>query len=822
MKIRWIVILIIVIVVLSYFSQSFVVLNPKNGVWTTTRNTNLTSGTFKVAGLLNPVNIIVDESGVAHINAENNHDLFYAQGYYTASNRLFQMELQALVAAGNLSNYIGKAGLSSDKAIRLIGIPTNAMTLVKSYEKNYPEYFSYLKDYSDGVNAYINQTYSSPPLGFKLLNFQPFQWSVFYTLAWREYMGWSLTTGAGEPLSSALIYDAFGFNKTMEIWPYYPYFTQNLTVVPGNGTVNGYNLEKQNISSSYLWSLNWYDQWATGINTSKLKLIGNLIRGALSNISDPYVLPGVHNLGSQVGSNSWVVTANYSKLGYPIMANDPHLPLLAPSVWIPMQLKDPSFNVTGWELAGEPGILIGHTQHTAWGLTTPEGNSANVYLETLNNDSYLYDGTWHSMTVLNYTLLGKQYSVYCTNNGPLLSRNSAYGISLNWVNRYPSYDLIAETLLDQSKNFSDMVNALKFWGSPPQNFAMASDHHAGILTAGTYPLINETLPDGKNVEVVGSRSLLNGSSGQYEPMGNVSFQYLPQKFDPQRGYMFAPNQPTVGPEYPYPFVGGFWASGGRAEAIYQFLKSNPNMTTQKMMELQSNTSDYWAAKLTPHLIDALGSMNMNSTEQQAFSYLKGWNFTTYQNQIGITVYWYLLSELYNLSFGRQYAKYNLTSVSLPFVTSITYLVENDPNSQWFDGNFTSLIREAFSKEVAFLTQHLGIPSDWNWGRVHLLEISSLTGLSALSIGPIPIWGDSHSVSVGGVPLDIRVPEPFVSVGSSLRTVASPGSNEFYGVFPGGPNENILSYYFSNQLNNWFNHRYYNMNDQKTEVTLRYE
>jgi penicillin G amidase len=822
MKIRWLVAIFLVILLGSYVSNNFTLLSPSLGVWQSINGSNLSSGVVNVPGLSSPVNVTIDSSGLAHIDASSVHDMLYAQGYYSASQRLFQMELEALLASGNISRYVGAAGVSSDVAMRLIGLPENALALERAYEANYPTYYQYLEDYAAGVNRYINGSGSSTHLGFKLLGFDPIQWSVFYTLCWEEYLAWTLTTGAAEPLQSDLFYNEFGFSNTTLIWPYYPYFTENITVVPGDGTVNGYSLSSQGVNASYFWSQNWFSSWATGVSGSLLKSLSPLIKEALSNISDPYSFPVTQSLDSFVGSNSWAVGSNYSQSGYSILANDPHLPLLAPSLWIPTQLEAPGYNVTGWDLAGVPGILIGHNQYTSWGITDAEGNSANEYLEVLNGNSYLFDGSWHPMSDYNYTLLGKEHSVYYTNNGPLIARNSNYGISLNWDGANSSYDLITELKLDQSQNYTNMVNALKNWGSPPQNFAMVSARDAGYVTAGTYPLINETLPNGKQVQVVGSRSILNGTTSQYEPSGYVPFQYLPQATDPSRGYLFAPNQATASLNYPYPFVGGFWDSGGRAETISHYLASHPSMTVQEMMSLQSNVSDYWASLFTPYLVGALHEMSMNSTEQQAFSFLENWNYTTYQSEVGATVYWYLVSEIYNGSFDQIYSKNNLAGMPAPFVSSAIYLVETNQSSQWFNGNFTNLVRSSFQSEITFLTQKLGPVDNWTWGGVHQLEISSLTGLGALSIGPTPIWGDAYTVSVGGVPMLLQVPEPYVSVGSSLREVSSPGTGEFYGVFSGGPSENVLSYYFSNQLNYWMNHEYYNMNEQTTQVVIRYE
>jgi Protein related to penicillin acylase len=367
------------------------------------------------------------------------------------------------------------------------------------------------------------------------------------------------------------------------------------------------------------------------------------------------------------------------------------------------------------------------------------------------------------------------------------------------------------------------MNALRLWLSPPQNFALVGLHNTGYITAGLYPTFNETLPDGAHVNVVGSRSLLNGTLPEFMPDGAVPFRFLPQVENPSRGYAFAPNQPTVGKNYPYPFVGGFWTSGGRAETIYHYLQDHPGMTTTDMMSLQGNVSDYWASLFTPIIVAALSGMHMNSSELNAYHLLENWNYTAYENSTGMTVYWYELSEIYNLSFDRVYAQQGLGSMTKPFDTSAIYLALNDPNSTyWFNGSFTNIVRAAFSREVSLLLGKLGPVNTWTWGRVHLLEIASLTGLQSLGLGPYPIWGDSHTVSAAYVSRQLSVPEPFVTVGPSLREVSDPAMASYYGVFPGGPSENPLSYYFSNQVMAWMDHDYYNFSQQVKEVRITYE
>lgn len=788
-------------------------------------STNFTSGTYKLPGLIDPVTITIDKSGLAHIFAHNNHDLFFAQGYYTATQRLFQMELEALSVSGNFSQYIGSAGVSSDISARLQQIPERAYELDQTYKSEYPSYYAYLKDYANGVNAYINQTLSNPPLGFKLYGFAPVQWRVLYTLDWQENMAFGLINGKGNSIRNDLFIDQFGVNNTSLIWPDYPYFTQNITVVPGSGTVNNYNLTSQGISPSYLFSQNWYAQWATGVNLSVIKNITGILNQANSN--DPYLNLFKHNIDrSYAGSNEWIVTANYSRNGKAMIENDPHLGLSLPTLFLPMQLVDPQFNVTGWELVNIPGILIGHTQYTSWGLTTPGGYNANEYLEILNGSEYLYNGTWYPIKVTSYTLLGHEYYVNYTNNGPLWAQSDHYGISFNWAGDNNSLDFIALYKLDQSTNYQSMLNALKYWYSPPQNFALVSMNNSGIITAGKFPLINTTLPDGKNVKVIGSQSLLNGSNASYEPDGFVPFQYLPQTENPSRGYAYAPNQPLAGPNYPYPLVAESGGQGGRAHTINDYLATHPGMTVQEMIKLQANVTAPFAVMLVPILLKTLSkeTESMNATELAAYSYLKTWNYTDYTNEVGPTVYWYLKMEINELGFQAVYNKDSFTAEGIPDVTTLIYLAEHDPNSSWFNGNFSNLVINGFPLAVNFLEQNLGQNvSNWTWGKVHQIEFPNLFGIPSGNYGPIPYKGGSHTVSVAGVgSIEFSVPLSPATTSSVVKEISSPGSSQFYGVFPGGPSENLTSYYYDNQLSYWLTDRYYNMSDQPTVFTMLYE
>lgn len=812
---NWIfIILIFLLIITAYAGNSYFLLNPYSGVWSSISNASYKNETLSIKGLISNVTIQIDNSGLAKIIASNMHDLMFAQGYYVASQRLFEMELFALVSSGNISSWIGDLGVKSDIAMHLIGIPKNAMMNLNYFKENYPTIYSFLQAYADGVNAYINSlSYKDLPIQFKLLNVKPFQYSSYYILTFAQFMAWSLTHGFQDELSSGILYAKTNFTIANLLNPIYPYFTnENVTVMPGDGSIGNFSLTSQGISPEYLFNLNWYSKWATGI--SDYKPLVNIMNKTMEAIYDPYF-----SLIDE-GSNSWIITSNFSSTHSPILANDPHLSLYAPSLWIYLQLIGGGINVTGWSLVGIPGVLIGHTQHTAWGFTTSFGSASNAYVEKLNGNYYYYNGSWLPLQSYNYTLLGKTYTVYYTKHGPLIYSNGSLGISLYWTAQYfPMTTILAEFYLDNSSSFQDLINAARLWNIPPQNMAIVSDNDAGIIDAGLYPLIQEKLPNNKTAYVIGSRAPLNGSMPNYEPAKFVPFEYLPKTINPKRGFAFAPNQPDTWINYPYPFIGSYWVSNGRSYDVYLQLVNKTSVSIKDMVKLQTSLFDSWAYMLVPYIKEALSNYQMTPIETQAYNSLSTWNYTFTINSTAATIYSYLISEMVNLSLIKilkplgleSYAKGTDSIIPSLFL----YLAKYEPNSTIFNGNFTNFVRIAFSKTINFLSSNLGNNlSNWIWGKVHFVEFYSQLGVEALSLGPYPMYGDSFSLAPGYIPYEMQIPLPYVTTGSSLRMIADTRDGIYYMVFPGGSTENIFSPYFDVQIKYWLNLEYTNSTASK--------
>jgi penicillin amidase len=752
--------------------------------------------------ILNPIMIT--------IKAQDNYSLFFLDGYVQARERLFQMEVFGLLASGNLSSWFGSYQNESDYLVHLLGIPQVAQEEINYLKEKYPDYYDDLVAFSKGVNYYISQSSGNLPFEFKALNVKPYNWSPYYTLAWAKYMGWTLTSGALEEMLSSLAYYYLGYNMTIQVFPYYPYFWKNITSMPGCGNLSYVNLSNKINSSNdiytcdgfssyyhYIWNLNWYN--ITGIRN--LSNFIPLIKRALKVLGvDPLI-----NFKQYYGSNAFAV--RNSSLNQPILAGDPHLALLAPSLWLPLRLINQWYNVSGWALICTPGILIGQNNYVAWSLTTPEGASSNAFIQPVNNGKYFYNGNWFDIVNHTYiirTLSGQfTINVSFTNLGTILYTYDNYALVLNWVGQMKSLELVSLLKFDTAKNVFEFINDLKYWSVPPQNFIVVDKENIAYYLAGKYPIISAKLPNGSSIKVIGGRGVLNYSFFTNE---TVPFELLPHSINPPSGFLFDPNQPTAGIYYPYPFIGGFWDDGGRAYSIYSTLSNSRNYTIKTIMALQSNVTDYWASKLTPILLKALKNTNI-TLYKQIYNYLNNWNYSFYQNLVQPTIYWYWVSAIYNLTFSSWYSKYNLT-LPYPQVDVVIYLANHYPTSQWFYGNFSRIVLKALNLSLSLLQKYLGNNiSQWQWGKVHQLLIGSIS-VPNFSLGPYPEWGDSYTVSVGSVPLILDFPLPYVTSGSSLRIICSPGK-VFIGNFPGGIAENPGSDIYSTQLNYWLNFKYYN-------------
>jgi penicillin amidase len=804
--------LIFLIVTSPILNTLMTLLNPVTGIYSSANP--LIQNQYLIKGLKEEVKIIIDSRGVPHIYANNDKDLFFAIGFMHAKDRLWQMDIQRRAAEGRLAEIIGKSALKNDIIMRTIGLWRAAIITANYIKENYLQYWELYQAYADGVNAYIDIAVKNNnlPLMFRLLDYKPDYWSVADSIAFAKLMSWSLTNFY-EPLKFSLVAAKLGSREALKIYPIFPHFQENVTVIPGNGTIEG---KKINVDPDYLLSLDWYSEWATGLNFSDPNFSNKLIEA----IND-----ALNFLGEDpeyLGSNNWAVSASKSSNGYAMLADDPHLGLQIPSLWYEVDLHSKDINCYGVTLAGIPPIIIGFNNKIAWGLTNTQMSVMDFYIEKINPQDpsmYYYNGSWHKIQTVRETINVKGEKPYellvnTTVHGPIIT-SKGLAISIKWVGMNVTLEAIAIIDVMKANNLSEFFNALKHWDVPSQNFMYADVYgNIAVIEPGKFPLRLVKLPNNQTIYVLGSRSVLNGTGG-YEWSKFIPFELLPHSINPSQGYLAAPNQMSVNKYYPFFILGGWWDPGSRAHRINVILNKT-KVSLEDMMEGQRDVFQ-WDAYSYSSLI--IKSMNMYPSSdpdvQKALNLLKNWNFTMKKDMEAPSVWWFWVASFYNMTFIKKFKELGIERAKLPYLENILYLALNEPNSTWFNGNFYLTASQALVNAVKYLKNKYG--NDWTWGKIHRVYFKHLSGLEALSLGPYEEDGGDDTLMAAGMPLF----GGFVTHGPSWRMIVVMSQKpQGYGVYPGGQSENPVSNHYGDFVDYWLSYKYYKLNlaNSPSEVT----
>ncbi|MDZ7309318.1 MAG: penicillin acylase family protein, partial [candidate division KSB1 bacterium] len=429
-------------------------LNPFAGFWQNHTGLDELPARLLLPGLQDTVHILWDDRRVPHIFAGNDHDLYFAQGYLTARDRLWQMEFQTHIAAGRLAEIVGASALEHDRFRRRVGMVYAAEHAVAAMRADSATWQA-AEAYARGVNAWIsNLPLRHLPLEYKILDYRPEPWTVMKSALLLKLMAWRLTSRNEEVVKSRTI-ALLGDSLTRVLHPDYPPFME--PIVPAGTS----------------WSF-----VPVAVPTPAHKF--NYVPPADASLSP--AMPGQ-------GSNNWAVAGSRTASGYPILCNDPHLTLNLPAIWYEVQLVSPSVNVYGVSLPGAPAVIIGFNQHAAWGVTNAESDVMDWYhivFQDSTRQDYLHDGAWRPTTwrVEEIRIRGGavvRYSMPFTHHGPVVYRDSEKpfagnlprGAALRWVAHDSSNELATFLQLNRSRNYSDFLAALEHYACPAQNFVFA-------------------------------------------------------------------------------------------------------------------------------------------------------------------------------------------------------------------------------------------------------------------------------------------------------------------------------------------------------------
>ncbi|RMD48708.1 MAG: penicillin acylase family protein, partial [Candidatus Thermofonsia bacterium] len=404
-----------------------------------------TDGTLNLPGLQAEVQVYRDEYGIPHIYAQNEHDLYMAQGYVHAQDRFWQMEFWRHISQGRISEIAGEATIDSDIFIRTMGWNRMAQAYVDYYEQEQPEYMTILNAYSEGVNAYIEQNRNQLSINQTVLGLvnEPWEiepWEPVHTVGWGVVMSDDLGGNWSNELRRTELIKELGESKVASLLPFYPYDDRPV-MVPTSAMPD---LMDEGSSS-------WLREMDTAVNWQN---INTTIVGSKPNL-------GYLGTAPFVGSNNWVISGDHTESGRPLLANDPHLGIQMPSIWYEIGLHTPENNVVGFSFAGVPGVVIGHNDNIAWGVTNVGPDVQDLYIEKINPNNpnqYEFMGEWRDMDIIQEVIKVNggddvTIEVKLTQHGPIISDlrdNVNDPLALKWTAQEPSRVLQSVILLNNA------------------------------------------------------------------------------------------------------------------------------------------------------------------------------------------------------------------------------------------------------------------------------------------------------------------------------------------------------------------------------------
>ena len=577
----------------------------------------------RLPGLEKSVEIIRDKWGINHIYAQNQHDLFYAQGYAAAKDRLFQFEIWRRQATGTVAELLGPRELNRDIGTRLFMFRGDIKEELNYYHSDGE---AIIQAYVDGVNAYIDQAIrsNSLPIEFELLGTEPQKWTPAVVISRHQ----GLLGNINQELNIGRAVAKIGADRVAELQWFHP----KKPLIALDKAIDGTLLDAD--------ILQLYNAYRRPVKFLSEDLAANKGLTTLETKQLDY-----NSITSQqpqdnwsiIGSNNWVVSANKTTSGHTIMANDPHRTIAVPSLRYMVHLVAPGWNVIGGGEPEIPGISIGHNEYGAWGLTVFRTDGEDLYVYDLNPDNlnqYSYKGGWQDMKILRETIPIKgaedtEVELKYTQHGPVTYIDStnlkAYAVRCAWLEPGGS-PYLASLRMDQASNWQEFREACSYSNIPGENMVWAGkDGTIGWQAVGIAPIRNNF---SGLVPVPGD--------GTYEWDGYLPILEKPNDQDPAIGFIATANQNVTPNNYQqWNAVGYSWSDPYRGARVNEVLASDELLTMKQMQDLQTDYLSIPARILMPYL------KNIQLDDQAAESAMlefEDWDFRLEANSVPAAIY----------------------------------------------------------------------------------------------------------------------------------------------------------------------------------------
>ena len=588
--------------------------------WVVQRALPDVNGTATLAGLEKEVIVERDVRGVPHIRAQTEDDLFVAQGYVMAQDRLWQMDVLRRVAAGELSEIFGPVGIERDKEYRTLGFTMAAERDAEALDELSKKM---LAAYTRGVNLYIEERRGRLPWEFVALRYEPRPWKESDSLLISAYMYRTLTNTWETELRRAQVLQAVDADRAKDL---YRVDSQWDRVIVGEAVETAQKSEAKNAMVA----------WAgRGMNfesgeTQKARPSAGYWEKQLWSAVEALAGPAGGEAREGLGSNNWVVDGRHTASGKPLLANDTHLTLAVPGIWYLVHLTGPSWNVKGFALPGAPGVIIGHNERIAWGFTNNGADVQDLYIETFHPDNprqYRVNGGWVEAQVRTERVKVRGeadtlFDVTVTRHGPIvqMDRESRKGFALRWTATEPGGLNWAFSTIGRSQNWEEFLAAMRKVPGPAQNAVYADvEGNIGFIVAANIPVRRR-----------GDGSVpVPGDTDEYEWGGFIPFERLPQVLNPPGGRIATANARVVGPGYPY-YLTDRWASPYRTARIYQLLGKKAEFQPEDFVRMQMDILSIPHGILAGELVKAAAvAPAKNKRAQQLIARLGGWDGQTW-------------------------------------------------------------------------------------------------------------------------------------------------------------------------------------------------
>jgi len=602
-------------------------------------------GDVHVAGLSAPVTVRRDGHGVPHIEAASEQDLWVAQGYVTAQDRLWQMDAFRRNANGELAEVMGRSLVMHDKWQRVLGIRRTAERI---WANSPPDQKARFEAYARGINLYIAQHGDSLPAEFRLLGYKPRPWTGPDSISVGLMMVQTLDTHWEDKLAREAIAAKLNNSKLeadlypVGSWRDHPPTGEKIDMsrpqpapakhasddddeddssqavnrdhssevrqatarLSGIEVLKGHDFsraEKANKLSGALAPEGRVVSYSSGLSPlpathgdADLSLVAADLRGLRE--------AGLDECAEcAYGSNNWVVAGSHTASGKPLLSNDMHLGLAEPNIWYMADLKAPGFHATGVTLPGVPFVIEGHNEHVAWGFTALYADVQDLYIEKLDGKGSYEgnDAAWHLVKMSHETIKVRdgpdvQLEVSETEHGPLLNPilpKETRSIALKWTLYDPSLNTLPVYEMNKAANWGEFENALKLWSWPTQNLVYADDQeHIAYHAIGKVPvrgggigLTEVPVPhNSKQDTAIWGYSACAGICPVYIP-----FDFMPHSTDPPSGFLATANSRVATDKRMYPLTLE-WAEPYRAERIYKLLDGRDGLTRADMLAVQTD------------------------------------------------------------------------------------------------------------------------------------------------------------------------------------------------------------------------------------------